>query len=389
MTQANGEVSYADIGRFRACLEATGWGAVVVAAPENVGYLSGFYHPDMRINPERLHIVVWPAVGEPVIVVPTPRADHWVGSGDGSWIGPEESRPCIADVRPYSGEDLEMVDVVVEVLREIGLQRASIGVEVRNLPLKVADELQRCFPGVTFKDAWPLLDSVRAIKTPAERELMAAINRATAEALEQVLASAQSGDTEAEISARLAHELWLRGAHELSHGVLAAGRRSASWHPMPSRQPVTDGMMIRTDWGIRVDGYTSDIARNAVVGRASPSQRQLFARVSEAHDAIVASIRPGVIASDIAGLARREYDRLGLDYRWGMVGHSIGLVTHEAPQLIPDVEQPILENMMLEVELGYFADDEVIHIEDLVHVTAGGAVNITQPEPRVLIESSS
>ena len=46
------------------------------------------------------------------------------------------------------------------------------------------------------------------------------------------------------------------------------------------------------------------------------------------------------------------------------------------------------EVLHLEIELGYFGDNEVYHIEDLVHVTSSGAVNLTQRLPgRSLIAS--
>jgi Xaa-Pro aminopeptidase len=369
-------------------IDDSGFAAVLVASPENVTYLSGFYHPDLRTLPERLHLVVWPAGGEPTFVVPRPRAAHWAGRGEESFIGPEESRPWITDVRPYDGEHLDMVDVAADVLSDAGVQSGQLGVELRNLPLKVGLELNRRLPELTHEDAWPLLDAMRAIKSPAELDLMTEVNRATAESLEFVLASVRPGDREIQIAGRLAQALWESGAQAFAHTTLSTGKRSTGWHAVPTANVVEEGMLIRTDWGIRIEGYGSDIARNAVVGRASSHQRDRFARVSDVHDAIVDAIRPGVLASDLSALARREYQRVGLDYHWGIVGHSIGLMGHEAPQLLPDVHEPVLAGMTLEIELGYFADDEVYHVEDLVHVTAEGAVNLTQRLPgRSLIES--
>ena len=383
-----GAKAYLDADRVSRLIADSEFDAVLVASPDNVTYLSGFYHPDLRTLPERLHLVIWPASGRPVFIVPRLRALHWMGQGDLSFIGPEDSRPLIADVRPYDGEGLQMVAVAAEVLKEMGVTNGALGVELRNLPLKVSRELTRLLPSVRQEDAWPLLDAMRAIKSPAEVAVMTQVNRATAECLELVLASVRPGDTELQIAGRLAQELWGRGANAFAHTTLATGPRSTAWHATPSSQRVEEGMLIRTDWGIRIDGYGSDIARNAVVGRASRAQKDRFDRVSDVHDVIVDAVRPGVLASDLSALARSEYKRVGLDYHWGIVGHSIGLLGHEAPQLLPDVHEPILEGMTLEIELGYFGDNEVYHIEDLVHVTSSGAVNLTQRLPgRSLIES--
>ena len=157
---------YLDVDRASAMIGGSGFLGVLAASPENVTYLSGFFHPDLRSLPERMHLVFWPAEGEPVFVVPSMRALHWLGLGEQSFIGPEDTRPLIDDVRPYDGEDLEMVRVLAEVLQEKGLTRGVLGVEMRNLPLKVAVELTRLVPGVRYEDAWPLFDAMRAVKSP-------------------------------------------------------------------------------------------------------------------------------------------------------------------------------------------------------------------------------
>ena len=95
---------YADVVRIRSLLEQSRFSAVIAAWPENVGYLSGFYHPDMRVNWERLHLVIWPSGGDPAYVIPRPRADNWNGKTAPPFIGPEESTPVIDDIRGYDGK---------------------------------------------------------------------------------------------------------------------------------------------------------------------------------------------------------------------------------------------------------------------------------------------
>ncbi|WP_297627643.1 M24 family metallopeptidase [Nocardia sp.] len=381
---------YADLERIESLIEASGFAAVIAAWPENVGYLSGFYHPDMWVNWERLHIVVWPSGGEPAFVVPRMRADLWNKSSSVPFITAEDTVPFITDIRGFDGEALDMVRAVADVLTDRGVTEGRLAVEFRSLPLKVSMELTRLLPHLTQEDGWPLLNQLRQVKTSAEVEVMTRANRLTADILEETLRSVRPGQTEREISARLAGELYSRGADELSHSILGVGPRAASWHPWPTGLQVEEGMLIRSDWGVRMDGYTSDIARNAVVGKANAEQKDIFARLSEAHDTVVAAVKPGVLASDLSALARREYARLGLEYRWGLIGHGIGLVIHEEPQLLLDVHDPIVEGMTMEIELGYFGDNGGYHIEDLIHVTANGALNLTQLDPnRTLIESES
>lgn len=369
--------TYADVPRIRALLAASEFDAVVATWPENTAYLSGFYHPDMRLTWERLHIVVWPAAGDPVYVVPGPRADTWNGRDCAGW-GPEESRPHIADIRGYAGEGDEMVGIVAEALREVGARH--VGVETRAVPFKITEGLRTRLPGLRLADAWPLLNAMRQVKTPAELDVITHVNRLTAQHLERGLRGLRPGETERAVASRITDALFRDGAQELSHSILGGGCRAGQWHPWPGSTVLEDGMLVRADWGVRVDGYTSDIARTAVVGTATREQRTRFDRIAAVHAGIVAAARPGVVARELVDLARRGYEGLGEEFRWSIVGHGIGLVLHEEPQLTIEYDDPLVEGMTLEIELGWVDPTQGIHLEDLVHIGPERTVNLTHPD---------
>lgn len=387
MTTNPPATGYADVGRIQRLLDAGPFDAIVSTWPENTHYLSGFYHPDMRLTWERLHIVVWPANGAPpVYVVPAPRADAWNGAG--TWAS-EERRPRIQDIRGYQGEHDHMIDVVAEALTGLGITSGLIGVEHRATPYKIIDGLRRRLPGLRYGDAWPLLNEMRKVKTPAEVALLTHVNRMTARHLENGLRSIVAGESERAVAARVTDALMREGAQELTHSIFGGGCRAGQWHPWPGDQTLEAGMLIRTDWGVRIDGYCSDIARTAVVGTASRAQRTRFDRISAVHDVIVEAARPGVVARELVDLARRAYERQGEEFRWSIVGHGIGLVLHEEPQLTVEYDEPLVEGMTLEIELGWTDPAQGFHIEDFVHVGRDETVNLTTPPgTRVLIESA-
>ncbi|MEV5778724.1 Xaa-Pro peptidase family protein [Streptomyces antimycoticus] len=379
--------SFADTERIRTLLDTSHFDAVVSTWPENTHYLSGFYHPDMRLTWERLHIVVWPAGGEPVYVAPSARADTWNGIDSGTWA-PEESRPRISDIRGYQGEQEQMVDVVAEALTGMGITSGLIGVEHRATPYKIIEGLQRRLPALGYADAWPLLNEMRKVKTPAEVELLTQVNQLTARHLESGLKSIRAGETERAVASRVTDALMREGAQELTHSIFGGGCRAGQWHPWPGTATLENGMLIRTDWGVRINGYCSDIARTAVVGTATREQRTRFDRISAVHDIVVEAARPGVVARELVELARREYERHGEEFRWSIVGHGIGLVLHEEPQLTIEYDEPLVEGMTLEIELGWVDPAQGFHIEDFVHVGRDATVNLTTPPgTRALIES--
>jgi Xaa-Pro aminopeptidase len=141
---------------------------------------------------------------------------------------------------------------------------------------------------------------------------------------------------------------------------------------------VEEGMVVVTDFGGTLEGYYSDIARTAVMGRASPRQRDVHAKITETKHRIVDAIRPGISAGEVARVGIKSYEDQGLEFKWFILGHGIGLGLHESPQLYPWVTEPILEGMTMMIECGYSDyPNESFHVEDLIHVKAHGAEYIT------------
>lgn len=354
---------YTDINRIRQTITDSPYDAVIVTSPENTPYYSGFWNYDLRGIPERAHFVVWPGDGEPTWVVFERRLRN---------LQPEES--FLSDIVSYQGEGLDSMRVVAEVLHAMGAAQGLIGIEGRNFSSGHFMELQRLLPKARFEDALKLLESVRLIKTPAEVELLLRMASWTSAAINAAFATAKPGDTERLIAARMQFELLARGADLIAFPVFGAGERSGVFHPLASDHVLESGMVLKTDFGGLCDGYYSDLARTAVVGRATDRQRDLHARVTEIKHRIVAGIRPGMLASEVAGIGRHAYEDLGLEYKGNVLGHSIGLGIHESPQIYPWVDEPILPGMVMMIEIGItdYPNDS-FHVEDMVLINEHGA----------------
>lgn len=354
---------YVDVQRIETTIAEGPYDAVIVMSPENVPYYSGFYNMDLRFIPERVHFVVWSKGGDPAFIVTERRAGT---------LQPEDT--FISDIVTYHGEGLDSVRALAEVLSDRGVTKGKVGIEGRNFPGGHLLELQRRLPDVQVEDAFELLESVRLIKTPAETELLIQLAAWTTAAIDTAFAAAKPGDTERSIAARMQYELLKNGADMIAAPVFSAGERSGKFHPIATDKPIESGMIVTTDFGGYRDGYLSDVARTVVMGKASDRQKDIYARVSEAKHKIVGHIRPGMLASEVAHFGRKAYADLGLEFKWAIIGHSVGLGIHEAPQIYPWVDEPILPGMVMMIELGYqdYPNDS-FHLEDLVVITDRGA----------------
>ena len=356
--------AYVNIDALKKHIDEGPYDAVIVMSPENVPYYSGFYNFDLRGIPERIHYVVWPKGGEPAWVVTDKRKRYLV-----------DGETFIEDIYEYEGEEvIDSISVVAQALKDRGVERGRIAYEGRNFPAAQMLALQELVPDARFEDAFAFLERPRLIKTPGEIATIEQLTRWTTDAIDTAFAAARIGDTERSIVARMQYELLSRGAEMMAFPAFGAGRRSGYFHALATDQNVEAGMLIKTDFGGFRDGYYSDVARTVCMGKASDQQRDMYAKMQEIKHRTVDFIRPGVLASEVATYTRGVYAELGLEFRWAIIGHSIGMGIHESPQIYPWVHEPILENMAMMIEIGYndYPNDSY-HVEDLIVITPHGA----------------
>ena len=115
------------------------------------------------------------------------------------------------------------------------------------------------------------------------------------------------GKIKTEIDAALFIERTIReaGGDGIGFETLAAGSsRSYAIHPVPAYTHAkigTDGLSI-IDFGVMIDGYTSDTTLTIATGKLDPAQEKLITLVEKAYAAALALYKPGV-PTRVAALA--------------------------------------------------------------------------------------
>jgi Xaa-Pro aminopeptidase len=358
---------YTNIKRVYEVIDKGPYDALILISPESVPYFSGFFNFDIRTLIERFHFVIWPKSGDPALVIIDRRK---------AALAPDDT--FITDIRDYEGEGPDCIRAVGDVLRSKGLKRGKIGIEARHFPGGHLRELQKQFPDLQFEDALPFVEHIRAVRTPAEVELISRFARITTDAIDAAFADAKPGDTERKIGAQMVYELLKRGADGPAFCFLGSAERSGRFHGVATDATVPSGRILKVDFGGMLEGYYSDLAREVVLGKATQYQKDMHAKVTEVNQRIVAGIRPGMTAAEAFRIGKDAYRDLGMEYKWAILGHGIGTGTHETPQLYPWIEEPILEGMTMMIETGYndYPNDS-FHVEDLILITNRGAHYLT------------
>ncbi|WP_299557870.1 Xaa-Pro peptidase family protein [uncultured Mycolicibacterium sp.] len=358
-------------GRLRAAAAATaeaGLAGLVITPGYDLRYLLGSRAQTF----ERLTALVLPAEGEPTIVVP--RLE--LASLRESAVG--ELGVAVADW--VDGED--PYRLVVDALG--GPARVAVTDAMPALHLlPLAERLGR-----TPVLATAVLRRLRMIKDDAE---IAALRRAGA-AIDRVHARVPEflapGRTEAEVAADIAEAIVAEGHTEPAFIIVGSGPHGADPHHEYSDRVLQAGDIVVVDIGGPVEpGYNSDCTRTYSLGEPDPEVARRYAVLQQAQRTAVAAVRPGVTAAEVDAAARDVLAAAGLaEYFVHRTGHGIGLSVHEEPYIVAGNDLPLEPGMAFSVEPGiYFPGEWGARIEDIVVVTADGALPVNERPHELLV----
>lgn len=286
------------------------------------------------------------------------------------------------------GEDAGASSVAAEqAARYAGLDRQRAGVEPTHMRFLELSLLRAAAPQVEWMATDGALDSLRAVKEPAEIDCMQRAAVIAEQALEATLPLIRPGMTEREAAAELTLQLLRAGSDPVGafDPIVAAGPNSALPHATPTERPLQPGDLLLFDWGARVGGYISDLTRVFAVGEVEPELAEIHALVQRANQAGVQAVRPGVPCGDVDRAARDVIGAAGYgEHFFHRTGHGLGLETHEPPYIRGDVEEQLQPGMTFTVEPGvYLVGRGGVRVEDDVVVTEQGVRSLSSA-PRQL-----
>lgn len=236
-------------------------------------------------------------------------------------------------------------------------------------------ELERI--GGAFKVIGDELTDIRMIKTKEEIEELSYVVNLTDNILSDVIQEIEIGMTEQELLAILIYKSYQFGAEDLSFKpIIAFGERTAMPHGRATNKKLNKTDPIMIDFGIKYNGYESDLTRMFFWGNPSKKLEKIYNIVLKAQKKGIKTIKPGVKGKNIDAVARKEIKNSGYgdNFVHGL-GHGIGIDNStEGPILNEDSETKIQNNMVMTVEPGIYLEDfGGVRIEDVVACVDGQA----------------
>jgi Xaa-Pro aminopeptidase len=341
-------------------------GLLVAPGPDLV-YLTGHSPPPL----ERLTMLVMPAGGEPVMIVPTlerPLAEMAPGA---SGLGILDWRDARDD--PYA--------IVSDTL---GPGRYAITDHTWASHLLA---LQRTTADRAFVSTGEALPLLRAVKDAEEIERLRAAGSAADAVFADVLALGFDGRAERDVARELARLLQAHGHQRADFTVVGSGPNAASSHHEAGDRRIVARDAVVMDFGGVMDHYCSDITRTVFVGEPTQEQREVYDVVAAAQQAAFEAVRPGVQAQEVDRAARGVIAEAGYGDRFvHRTGHGIGLEVHEPPYIVEGDATALEPGMTFSDEPGIYLEGRFgVRIEDQVVVTAEGAERLNQASRELTI----
>ena len=276
-----------------------------------------------------------------------------------------------------TGSRQEVRKMVSSILKDC----RRVGVNFRGISHGDYQELGTLLGKRELFDVSSALSASRMLKDPDELKALSKAAQVISAVVDDVPNVVEEGMTERALKATIDYRMVEEGADAPSfESIVAFGESSAFPHYSAGDRNLRKGDTILVDVGARYHLYCSDITRTFFFGRASPTQKEVYAKVLEAQTKAIKGIREGVTGRAVHQIAAKVIE--GSKFRGRFthgLGHSLGLEVHDGPGLGRRNSSKLERNMVMTVEPGiYLPGKGGVRIEDDAVVTKDSCTLLTK-----------
>jgi Xaa-Pro aminopeptidase len=257
-----------------------------------------------------------------------------------------------------------------------------------------------------IRDLSPILDELRAIKSPAEVALIQRATRIGGEAIREAMRSTEPGVKESEIDAVAQFVFVRNGAQgEAYRAIVASGPTAWNAHHRAAPRAIPDGELVLMDYCPDIGFYRCDVTRMwPANGRFNAWQRELYQFYLGVYESILYEIKPGISGQAVLQAAVAKMDKLLAETRFSKaayeqaarafveqyrqaagratasLGHAVGMATHDLGSGTGILRPGLV--FTIEPQFRVPGEDIFIRLEDMVHITATGVEILSDWLPR-------
>ena len=309
--------------------------------------------------------------------------------------------PYDQSIRPFLLETLERLNP-----RQIAINFSENDSHADGLGHGLYQLLCKYLEGTPFAgriiSAEEVLGALRARKTPAEIECIQSAVSTTEKIFAHTFDYIQPGFTEQQVGefmwAKMSEfgvtEAWERAICP----IVNAGPDSPVGHSGPTLRKIERGQIVHFDFGIKQDGYCSDIQRVVYflgAGEDHPPEpvQRGFETIAKAINMAAAAMKPGVKGRTVDAIARGIVTGAGYPEYMYSTGHHLGRTTHDGAGTLGPAWERYGDTPLYPLEVGHVYTVEpglevpgygYIGLEEDVVVTVSGAEFLSTPQKELV-----
>jgi Xaa-Pro dipeptidase len=286
---------------------------LLVSAPENMCYLSGFNTPGYYF-PQAMIV----ALDRPPLIAMR------------SLEGRNVEAYCWLDVsqRRVFQDNEEPMKVIAAAVVELGGEKGRIGVDLRAWYLTVSDyrKLEAALPNARFTDAFGIVERGRECKSAREIDYIRRACAISNAAMRTAVEGCRKGPVTEEALAGDVHRTLVASGGEYT-GLplfLSSGHRTLLPHAVWSNKQIVNGDNVFVELTGVVQRYAGPLFRTILIGKPSDVFADRAKVCEDMLAGVIEAIRPGATSNEVNDAAVRAAKRIG----GGIIkraGYSVGL----------------------------------------------------------------
>ncbi len=256
----------------------------------------------------------------------------------------------------------------------------TIGLEFSSCSILVFQKIKKMLRG-RYKDISKTCQEIRAVKTDAE---LRNIKRACSvtDNIYRNICQNFNFKTEDEIREFITKEAKNNNCELAFPPIAASGIGSREVH-YSGNKSLTKGFLM-LDFGVKYNGYCSDMTRMLYLGKPDEEEIKDFELVLKTIDECENQVLKKKNFSEIYEDSIKLLGNKAKYFTHGL-GHGLGLDIHEFPSLYPEEKAEIGENIAFTIEPGIYLEKYGIRLEDTVIIRNNKLIRLTKSRKDLVI----
>jgi Xaa-Pro aminopeptidase len=260
------------------------------------------------------------------------------------------------------------------------------------------EKLRSASPRSAIRDLDPILDNLRAIKSPREIAILRESTRIAGLGIMEAMRDAKPGRYEYELQADAEYVFKKNGAYGPAYfALIATGTNTYYTHYHKCTAQLADGDLVQFDYAPDYKYYASDVTRVFPAnGKFTPRQREYYTIYLRLYQALMTSIKVHATTGAIIHEAVAKMDRVMETYPFTdakihdtarqfveryrtskatSLGHSVGMEVHD----VRNPDATLEPGEVFTIEPSMLIEDEHVGIrmEDMILMTDAGYENLS------------